>query len=97
GLEPSRVQGAQDPAFATRRQGSLTRGWRSVGAAELMRDIVVSALVAVLLLGTASPDAVAQGSAPRPPASTPASKLPAAGDQAHHGHKHAPVIVPPHR
>jgi lipopolysaccharide export system protein LptA len=58
-----------------------------------MRDIVVSALVAVLLLGAASPDAVAQGSAPRPPASTPAPKLPAAGDKANEDDKNAPVIV----
>jgi len=60
-----------------------------------MRDLVTSALVAMLLLGAASPDAVAQGSAPRPPASTPAPKLPAAGDKdkAKDDDKNAPVIV----
>src|SRR5215831_12790045 len=58
-----------------------------------MRVLVVSALVAMLLLGAASPDAVAQGSAPRPPASTPAPKPPPAGDKAKDDDKNAPVIV----
>ncbi len=58
-----------------------------------MRDLVVSALVAMLLQGAASPDAVAQGSAPRPPASMPAPKPPAAGDKAKDDDKNAPVIV----
>jgi len=58
-----------------------------------MRDLVASAWVAMLLLGAASPDAVAQGSAPRPSASTPAPKLPAPGDKAKDDDKNAPVIV----
>jgi lipopolysaccharide transport protein LptA len=58
-----------------------------------MRQLMLPALAALLLVGAAGPEVGAQGSAPRPRNGTPAPKPPAPSDKAKDDDKNAPLIV----